>query len=785
MTVDQMPRWADEVARFIESRNLADTAPVADLVEMVLGGALYWETPLADGQRLMLVRLSNPVTMREEVLLGNILFNDFMNKSVAYAIDEAGLGEVLPITNDLENAYYLILTPSDLVTIRQAIQNYIMAHLPDLFFGDEDAERGIHGKLETMFSFIRSDYEPFPVFAIPTALSKQMETRVRQVLFHLLETQPLISLRTRGKTTTQHPSFALRTIQAGMAFFYGQDGKETQSQPELMARAVTRYGILTPEELVQALQFRSLQDGLGKDKSITNASKPLVKTLSKQGHVQSVIEASYESILGALVTEETQLSQLEVEIDDDSRQLVIHEVLKKLVKRAIGSASVQATFDEERLRLLLSKMLQHFAKSIEEKGSKSEWFLGSIISKGKLLPMDMASYLSSVLAHTTFGPHMLSVPSPDDKTETAVIVCRVCGRRSAIVDEKDVLLGRSGQFHNQKPNLADKDIRRVCEVCALHSYLGARQIGYRSDPNKGMTIPSRSNLIFHYGHHSAMEAKRIGEQINVIRDMLRQVRNARIAVLQANKKIKQEEKKQRFGPAEEEDVAMAALNEKLEKGTITTEEMERLKALWKSMADRVAQAQEVVESVRSAHVVDIGIGEQRLIVFALENLYDERDLAQKRFARNRVAVFTLLALLQDVCGCDGPYYFQTLPRIDVEHSAPGVFYIGHHEIEAAKYRRQYEALSLFAHRVIPGYGLGAFKKRLKLAEDLAERPLETFSAVLRDSPRRPREESKYRRFVGGRDKVRFDRNLGVFDSWAYLEVLHVLRELEEVIEEQS
>ena len=204
------------------------------------------------------------------------------------------------------------------------------------------------------------------------------------------------------------------------------------------------------------------------------------------------------------------------------------------------------------------------------------------------------------------------------------------------------------------------------------------------------------------------------------------------------------------------------------------------------MAFRVIQARDVVESVGSAHVVDIGIGEQRLIVFALENLYDERDLAQKRFARNRVAVFALLAFLQDVCSCDGPYYFQSLPRVDVEHSAPGVFYIGHNEIETTKYRRQYETLSIFARHVIPGYGPDALKKRLRLAEDLAERPLETFSAVLRDSPIRPREESdKYRRFVGERDQARFDKNLGVFDSWAYLKVFHTLRDFEEVMGEQS
>ncbi len=787
MTIEQKPQWAEGIARFIETHQLTDFAPPSVLVERVLSGTLYWETALPDKRRLLLVRLTSPVTMRQEVLLGNILFNDFLNKSVVHAVVEAELGEILPITNDLENAYYLILTQSDLAAISQAIQDYIMAHLPDLFFGDEDAEHGIHGSLETMFSFSSSFYEPFPVFAVPDALSEQMEAKVRQLLFNLIETQPLASHRTRGNTMRQHPTLAFRTIQAGMAFFYGRDGNETQSHPELMARAVTTYGILSLEELVEALQFNSLQDRLEKEKQLISISKSLMNALNKKGYARSVIKASYESILKALVAETLNISQLAVEVDQESRQRILHRLLKKLIKRAIGSARVPATFDEERLRRLLFKMIQHFAESIDEEGRSSDWFMGSIFEKEKLLHMGLRSYTATVLDQLTFGHRMLSTSMKNNQSQDLTIACRVCGRRLATVDEKDVLLGKSGQFHNQKPKQAKSDIRRICEVCALHSYLVAKQTGYRADPNKGMTIPHRSNLIFHYGPHSAAESKRIGEQINVIRDVLHQVRDARIAVSEANKKVKQEEKKQRFGHAEEENVAMAALSEKLEDGTITAEEMQRLEALMERMVYRHTQAREVFETVKSAHVVDVGIGEQRLIVFALENLYDEkRELAQKRFARNRVTVFTLLALLQDICGCDGPYYFQSLPRIDVEHSTPGVFYIGHHEFESAKYRRQYEILSLFARHAIPGYGLDAFKRRLKLAEDLAERPLETFSAVLRDSPIRRYEESeKYRRFTGKRDQVRFDKDLGVFDSWAYLEVLQALRELEEVMEREQ
>ena len=778
MTDNQMPRWADKVAHFIESRNLADTASVADLVEMVLGGALYWESSLADGWRLMLVRLSNPVTMREEVLLGNILFNDFMNKSVAYAIDEAGLGEVLPITNDLENAYYLIFTRSDLATISQAIQDYIMAHLPDLFFGDEDAERGFHGGLKNMFDFMKSDFDPFPYYAVPEFLASELEKHVRHILGELLESSFFTEDR-RRKMKKVTPTF--RTVQATMAAFYGRSSGgegDAQSHPMFVARlASDEYKVFTAAEVRRAFHIREDDLQAILDEKINKKRRFKPKDMAHRA-VELGIEIEEKDIMAWFIARIMQ-------------ELVGSEYIESIasvivLKQAIQSAINAAQFDEESVRKLFRKAIEAFSANIKASADPAtvppaeSWFLPFIRHKGKLLSAPPDDYRAMLFHRVMFGPLLWSL----GPVQAGLPACRVCGDQGAAVIEINILMGADiNKFFNQSPNYKSEK-RHVCARCALYSYLGTKLFGSTSVGK--FPVPHLSNLIFHYGHHSAADAKRIGEQINVIRDVLRQTRDVRFAVWEANKKVKQEDQKKRFGPAEEEGVVMAALSQKLEDGAIAPEEMQQLETLMERLVHQGTQARETVESLDSAYVVDIGIGEQRLIVFALGDLYRERDLTQKRFARNRVAVFALLAFLQDMCGCDGPYYFQTLPRIDVEHSAPGVFYIGHHEIEATKYRRQYEALSLFAHRVIPGYGLAAFKKRLKLAEDLAERPLETFSAILRDSPIRPGEESdKYRRFVGGRDKVRFDKNLGVFDSWSYLEVLHVLRDLEEVISKQS
>jgi hypothetical protein len=413
---------------------------------------------------------------------------------------------------------------------------------------------------------------------------------------------------------------------------------------------------------------------------------------------------------------------------------------------------------------------------------QASWFLPFLRKKGKLLDVAPEEYHTALLHRVGFGPLLWAI-APQQGERPA---CRLCGDQAAAIIEVNILLGVDiNKFYNQAANYL-RETRHICARCALCSYLGTKLFGSHSVGR--FPVPHQSNLIFHYGRHTPEEAKSLGQQIEIVRGVLRKVQEARWAVVEANRKIKDEDQRQRFGVEDEEQVMLQALQAKLSAGELSPEEMARLQAILKRMARQASQAREVIERVGSTHVVDIGLGEQRLIVFALENLYDERNLAQKTFARSRLPVFALLAFLQDICGCDGPYYFQALPRVDVEASSPGYFYIRRHRIEAAQYRRQYEAISAFARHVVPGFDLKAFKKRIKLAEELADYPLETFSQVLRRSPIRPGEkesESSYRRFAGEQDQPRWDGDLGVYDSWAYLKALNTLRELEEVMREHE
>src|SRR5205085_5391808 len=80
--------------------------------------------------------------------------------------------------------------------------------LAALFFAEHDEMIGVYGDLCRMFTFRKSDFEPFPVYAVPVYLTRQLESAVRRELWRLLEP---------GTFPGQ-----VRTVFAAIAFFYGR-----------------------------------------------------------------------------------------------------------------------------------------------------------------------------------------------------------------------------------------------------------------------------------------------------------------------------------------------------------------------------------------------------------------------------------------------------------------------------------------------------------------------------------------------------------------------------------
>ena len=94
-----------DVVDVINPRHVADS---------IIRQNVYWEQPLSDGKKLLFIRFFTPVVQRDEVFLGNVLFNAFLSKAFARAIITSELGNVELVANDLENYYFLVQTDFDI-----------------------------------------------------------------------------------------------------------------------------------------------------------------------------------------------------------------------------------------------------------------------------------------------------------------------------------------------------------------------------------------------------------------------------------------------------------------------------------------------------------------------------------------------------------------------------------------------------------------------------------------------------------------------------------------------
>jgi hypothetical protein len=181
-----------------------------------------------------------------------------------------------------------------------------------------------------------------------------------------------------------------------------------------------------------------------------------------------------------------------------------------------------------------------------------------------------------------------------------------------------------------------------------------------------------------------------------------------------------------------------------------------------------------------AQVLPLGVGDYRLLAFILPQLQPGRDEAldfvQRRFSRSRLAAFTLLALLRKLCGCEGPYYFKSVPTLSPGGFDVNTFYVQGKAENADDAIRHFSAIGNFARRVVKWQeGHSLLADWILLAERLEEDALGTFSDVLRDSPLRSGDdlrEARYRRLSN-----EFMKGMGVIDGTEYLKLIEQLKQL--------
>jgi hypothetical protein len=637
--------------------HLAGSVSAEHLADLVAKGVSFYEQPILEGPPLMLFRLYSPVSSREEVFLGSVLLHDFLSKALIRVIEAHGtwekVGRIALIAQDLESAYYVYQGRRAFAEISCDFQREALDSLADLYFGDEDPARGIYGQLTRMFTFTKSDYEPFPVYALPVFLARELEQAVRTQLERLLSEADFARYR--------------RTIGATFSFFYGQTSGgsgDAQSFSTFLLHLATDYQLVSASQLEHAL-------GLG----------------------------------GEALT-------------------------KEVIKKALDAGQ----YIEAELRTLLKKTLERIQAEIDQGNDK--WLLGFIRKDRKLIPLPQQSFVEALVAGVQLGPLVFASNATTQAASHASMPCRLCMQATATVREQHITFGVNAfRFHNHRAKAFEK-APTLCVRCAVSAYLQQRVLGSKQKRVKkpGETrpqIPQRYMMIFHYGQHDDMDTQLLEAKIDTLLTLL------------ASFKQRRDGEKTFF--------SLEGIREELTRRvqgrtgrTLQGPESEEM--LLELFADeQLIPSLDICLSLATgvqAQVIALGTGANRLLVFVLpqiESGYEEAaEFAQRRFSESRLAVFTFLALLQKLCGCHGPYYFESVPRLGAASSFRADDFYVHGKAEpSGPLLTHYSAVMNFARRIAKyrkGHSLLA--DWILLAERIEADSFGMLSEILRRSPLR-------------------------------------------------
>lgn len=419
----------------------------------------------------------------------------------------------------------------------------------------------------------------------------------------------------------------------------------------------------------------------------------------------------------------------------------------------------------------LQTAITHFLTSVQQQidQGQAEMLAANLAGKMPALSLDQ---VADVLTQGMQLGHLRLVSTGEETDVESTSPCRFCGANAAIVLEKNITGGfGAGRFYNQSPKLRPFE-EALCGRCGVSAYLTTKLLGMhiaRPQPKaKDFPVPKQYNLVFHYGHHAEAETQRLATMIDDFFGLIDSFRR------------KAQAEKQLFSVEYiREEVARRAA-ERQPSGEISSAE-EAFAALIAD--DALAPGIDTWGQMRTdvqAQVLPLGIGQYRLLAFILPQLRPGRDEAldfvQRRFSRSRLAAFTLLALLRKLCGCDGPYYFQSVPTLAPGGFDANAFYVHGKAENADDAIRRYSAIVNFARRVAKyrdGHSLLA--DWVLLAERLEEDPLGTFSGILRDSPLRGGDDvqkARYKRLAN-----EFVKGTGMVDGVEYLKLMERLRQL--------
>lgn len=407
-------------------------------------------------------------------------------------------------------------------------------------------------------------------------------------------------------------------------------------------------------------------------------------------------------------------------------------------KNTFNQRKNSRVIDRAQLQKAIEKFVNNVQKEID--AGRVEEIAAYVASK--MLPLSPGQMVSALCKNVQLG-FLSLIEANREASDAKQLPCRFCGADAAIVVEKNITSGfGAGRFYNQSPKLRPFE-ETLCGRCGISGYLLTKLLGIhiaRPQPKaKDYPVPKQYNLVFHYGYHCEQQVQQLRAIIDGLFD--------EIAKFQQKA---QDEK--RFFSVEyiREQVVQRVPKREAKQSEISTAE-EALAAILEDEA--TVPGLEALGEMRrdvQAQVLPLGIGHYRLLVFILPQLQPGRDEAldfvQKRFSKSRLAAFTLLALLRKLCGCNGPYYFQSVPTLAPGGFDPNTFYVRGKAENADEVLQRYSAIVNFARRVVKGrQGHSLLADWILLAERLEEDPLGTFSDVLRDSRGSDPQKARYKR----------------------------------------
>ena len=256
---------------------IKDDSKTEMLAQLIMSGASQWQETLPNGDMLTLLRLYSPVFEREEVFLGGILLNDFLNKAVIDTAKTLG-GQVAPVIQDLENGFVLLRSQQfEVVAFAKEVRQMVQRKLPALLLGHENLEQGIHGDTTQMLTFYKSNIEPFPVFILPC----EQLPRLLKVVTNWLRTLagnngPKALAEAAHIPLEVADRWRINVILSLLTFFFAKDGREMQSFHHFLSEAIAdgrlpatevkhAFGMTATDEFQKKKFEVAKKDGLGVD----------------------------------------------------------------------------------------------------------------------------------------------------------------------------------------------------------------------------------------------------------------------------------------------------------------------------------------------------------------------------------------------------------------------------------------------------------------------------------------------------------------------------------------